>query len=254
VADRTGLPVTLDNDANVATLAEARVGAAAGLRQVVMLTLGTGVGGGIVLDGRLYRGATGAAGELGHTIVAAGGERCRCGAFGCLEAYASGTALERTAVRLVDAGGRREVLSGWRAAPEVAGDVTGVVDTSGLSRLVDEGRLTGEELGALARDGDPGAQAALQEVSLWLGVGAVNLANIFEPEVIVVGGGLSALGELLLGPARRVLAAAALAPNRDALLRAASVGNHAGMVGAGLVCWEDRAGGRLGDSPPDVEG
>ncbi|MHB9150608.1 MAG: ROK family protein [Thermoleophilia bacterium] len=251
VRERTGLPATLDNDANVATLAEARVGAAAGLQQVVMLTLGTGVGGGIVLDGRLYRGATGAAGELGHTIVVAGGERCRCGAFGCLEAYASGTALERTAARLVGAGGRREVLTGWQAVPEVAGEVAPVVDTSELSRLLGEGRLTGEEIGQLARSGDPGARAALHEVGTWLGVGAANLANIFEPQVIVVGGGLSTLGELLLAPARRVLAAAALAPNREAALLTASVGNDAGMVGAGLVCWEEYAEGIIGDSPSD---
>jgi glucokinase len=246
VTEHTGLPVVLDNDANVATLAEARVGTAAGLRQVIMFTLGTGVGGGIVLDGRLYRGATGAAGELGHTIVAGGGERCKCGAFGCLEAYASGTALERTALRLVQAGGSREALSGWRVVPGLEGQPAEVVSTEGLSQLLGHGGLTGKEVGALAAAGDPGAQAAVAEVGAWLGVGAANVANIFEPEVIVVGGGLSLLGDLLLMPARRVLAAIALPPGRDVPLLAASIGNDAGMVGAGLVCWEECDSGAMG--------
>ena len=246
VTERSGLPVVLDNDANVATLAEARVGTAAGLQQVIMFTLGTGVGGGIVLDGRLYRGATGAAGELGHTIVAGGGERCKCGAFGCLEAYASGTALERTALRLVEAEGRREVLSGLRVVLGPEGPPAEVVSIEGLSRLLVDGRLTGEEIGALAEAGDAGAQSAVAEVGAWLGVGAANVANIFEPEMIVVGGGLSPLGDLLLVPARRVLAAIALQPSRDVPLLAASIGNDAGMVGAGLVCWEECDGGALG--------
>lgn len=248
VSERVDLPVALDNDANVAALAEVRVGAAAGLRHVAMLTLGTGVGGGLVLDGRLYRGATGAAAELGHTIVAAGGERCRCGAFGCLEAYASGKALERTASRLIDADGTFPDSggpaayghSGWAATPEAdQAAASGPVPVAALARLRDSGGLEGEAIGRLALEGDPGALAAVTEVGAWLGVGVVNLANMFEPEAVVVGGGLGALGELLLGPARRVLWAGALAPNRETRLLAAAVGAEAGVVGAGLLAWEE---------------
>jgi len=274
VSEQVGLPVVLDNDANVAVLAEARVGAAAGLRQVAMLTLGTGVGGGLILDGRLYRGATGAAAELGHTIVAAGGERCGCGAFGCLEAYASGKALERTASRLIDAGGRvpgpaeaaAVGVSGWAATPgawEPVGGVeaggaggadaaaagasstdrrtvgVGSVSVAALAALREEGRLDGESIGRLALKGDRGALLAVSEVGAWLGVGVVNLANVFEPEAVVVGGGLGTLGELLLRPARRVLQAGALKPNRYTRLLGAAVGAEAGVVGAGLLAWED---------------
>ncbi|MHB1345047.1 MAG: ROK family protein [Thermoleophilia bacterium] len=276
VSEQVGLPVLLDNDANVAVLAETRVGAAAGLRQVAMLTLGTGVGGGLILDGRLYRGATGAAAELGHTIVAAGGERCRCGAFGCLEAYASGKALERTASRLIDADGRVPGpsveggvgWSGWAATPEAwepvggveAGGAapdaaaagasstdrrtvgTGSVSVVALAALREEGRLDGESIGRLALKGDPGALLAVSEVGAWLGVGVVNLANIFEPEAVVVGGGLGTLGELLLRPARRVLQAGALSPNRYTRLLGAAVGAEAGVVGAGLLAWEELGG------------
>ncbi|MHB8867321.1 MAG: ROK family protein [Thermoleophilia bacterium] len=246
VSEQVGLPVVLDNDANVAVLAETRVGAAAGLRQVAMLTLGTGVGGGLILDGRLYRGATGAAAELGHTIVAAGGERCGCGAFGCLEAYASGKALERTASRLIDADGRvpgpaeagAVGLSGWAATPE-AWEFVGRVSVAALAALREEGRLDGESIGRLALMGDRGALLAVSEVGAWLGVGVVNLANVFEPEAVVVGGGLGTLGELLLRPARRVLQAGALKPNRYTRLLGAAVGAEAGVVGAGLLAWED---------------
>lgn len=282
VSEELGLPAALDNDANVAALAEARVGAAAGLRHVAMLTLGTGVGGGLILDGRLYRGATGAAAELGHTIVAAGGERCRCGAFGCLEAYASGTALVRIAARLIDTGGRPPRLgaagpteiSGWAATPGVLdpqrapdrvppgrgeGGATehtmggedpaedaaagAAVSIDALAELRAAGGLDGESIGRLALAGDPGALTAVTEVGAWLGVGVVNLANMFEPEAVVVGGGLGVLGELLLGPARLVLEAGALAPNKQTRLVSAAVGADAGTVGAGLLAWEEIAGG-----------
>lgn len=267
VHERAGLPVILDNDANVATLAEARVGAAADAHHMVMLTLGTGVGGGLFLGGELYRGATGAAAELGHTIVAAGGEQCRCGAYGCLEAYASGKALERVAARLVASGGflatRRgegDAKSG-PAEPESAALVATAsretfselldlepsrasvrVPVEGLVALSEENALTGEAIGRLALDGDPAALVAVAHVGAWLGVGVANLANIFNPELIVVGGGLSSLGDLLFVPARKVLAAAGLSPNRDVVrLVTASAGADAGVIGAGLVAWEDLA-------------
>jgi glucokinase len=252
VGERLGLPVVLDNDANVAAFAEARVGAAAGLRHVVMLTLGTGVGGGLVLGGHVYRGGSGAAGELGHVLVAAGGEPCSCGARGCLEAYASGTALEKTAAHLAESGGVLAQVPGWESISHLAPDLGAAVDVRGLVDLVAGGRLTGETIGVLAASGDPGAGLAVAIVGVWLGVGAANLANIFEPEAIVVGGGLSALGEPLLAPARRVLKAVALAPSRDAPLLMATLGSEAGVVGAGLMAWEEYAGGAVERAGSDV--
>ena len=220
LGDRLGLPVHLENDANVAAWAEVQVGAARGCRHVVMLALGTGVGGGLVLDGRLYRGADGAAAEIGHMIIVAGGEQCGCGARGCLEAYASGTALERIARRLV-------------------GDLPAAVG-SGLRAANDRGALTGEVVGDLALSGDSGALCAVDEVGRWLGIGLSNMVNIFNPDMVVVGGGLGDLGELLLAPARAVLRATALVPGRDTVrVTSAELGNAAGMLGAGLLAWTE---------------
>jgi glucokinase len=214
-----GIPVTLENDANAAVLGEAVAGAAAGLRHVIMLTLGTGVGGGAYLDGHLYRGASGAAAELGHVIVQADGLPCRCGNNGCLEMYASGSALGRFAA--VRAGDERM-------------DPTGA-----LRRLQRQGRLTGRAVSRLARDGDAGALGVVEELAGWLGIGLVNMAHVFDPEMIVVGGGVGELGELLLGPARAFMAANAMRPARD-MVRVASarLGNEAGLVGGALAAWE----------------
>jgi glucokinase len=214
-----GIPVVLENDANAAVLGEAVAGAAAGLRHVVMLTLGTGVGGGLFLDGRVYRGASGGAAELGHVIVQADGLPCRCGNNGCLEMYASGSALERFAA--------------VRAGEEKA-DPTGA-----LRRLRKQGRLTGREVSRLAREGDPGALGAVHELAGWLGIGLVNMTHIFDPDMIVVGGGVGELGELLIGPARAFVKENAMPPARDRVLVApAKLGNKAGLVGGGLAAWE----------------
>lgn len=212
-------PVILENDANAAAWAEAVVGAAAGHRHVVMLTLGTGVGGGLVLDGRLYRGAGGGAAELGHTIVCRDGELCACGARGCLEMYASGKALERFA-------------RGYAGSPSL--DADGV-----LAGLEVKGLLDGRAVSRLAFEGHPGALAAVGELAGWLGVGLVGLVNTFNPEIVVIGGGVSSLGDLILEPAARVMRETALPPNRDqARVVRATLGNQAGLVGGGLAAWE----------------
>jgi glucokinase len=218
-----GVGVVLENDVNAAVLAEATAGAAAGLRQVVMLTLGTGVGGGLLLDGRVYRGVGGGAAELGHTIVCGGGESCLCGARGCLEMYASGRALTRFA----------EARAGTDA-----GDPDGL-----LARMSARGTLDGRTVGRLASRGYPGALAAAQELSLWLGRGLVSLVNTFNPEMIVVGGGVADLGEIVLGPAREYMRLHAMAPNRDQVrVVPARLGNSAGLVGAALSAWEALSG------------
>ena len=215
--DALGIPVILENDVNAAVLAEATAGAAAGLRHVVMLTLGTGVGGGLLLDGKLFRGAGGGAGELGHTVVAAGGEPCPCGSRGCLEMYASGGALVRYA-------GAR------------AGD-PGLDPDGGLLRLREAGKLTGRAVTDMAREGHPGALAAVRELAGWLGIGLVNVTNIFDPDMILVGGGVAELGELLLEPAREIVRRTAMSPNRDVRIATAALGNTAGLVGGGLAAW-----------------
>jgi glucokinase len=213
--ERLGMPVFLDNDANLAALAEQRVGAARGCENVVMLTLGTGIGSGIVLGGRVFRGSTGAGAEIGHMTIDEHGPPCQgtCPGRGCLEVFASGTAIGRLGT---EAGGRD---------PE-----------SALGRAVAQrGFVTGEEVTALAVSGDVAACSVMAAVGRSLGAGLASVVNIFEPEVIVIGGGASTAGDLLLDPAREVVAQRALRPSRDLVrIVPALLGEEAGMVGAGL--------------------
>jgi glucokinase len=212
--------VAVDNDANAALLAEHRVGAAAGARQALLVTLGTGIGGAALVDGELLRGAHGAAGELGHVVVDADGPPCpgNCPNRGCLEAMASGTALARAGERAAER---------W---PE-----------SGPARELARGReLTGALVTELAHDGDAAAVEAVAEVGRWLGVGLSGLVNVFDPEVVVVGGGVVRAGDLLLDPAREELAARALPPIAESVrVVPAALGEESGMVGAALLAWEE---------------
>jgi glucokinase len=215
MAERLGLPVFLDNDANLAVLAEQQVGAARGARNVVMLTLGTGIGSGIVLDGRVFRGTTGAGAEIGHMTIDHHGPPCQgtCPGRGCLEVMASGTAI-----------GREGTDAGLRD-PE-----------SALGRAVAQrGLVTGEEVTELALTGDEAACSVMAAIGRSLGAGLASVVNIFEPEVIVIGGGAAAAGDLLLDPAREVVSQRALRPSRDSVrIVPAALGEEAGMVGAGL--------------------
>lgn len=217
--EELGIPVVLENDANAALLGESASGVAVGMRHVVMLTLGTGVGGALLFDGRLYRGAGGAAGELGHMVVQMGGLPCACGGKGCLEMYASGIALARYAASRVrdperDPGGA-------------------------LLRLREQGQLSGAAVARLAREGHRGAVESVRQLADWLGVGLVNITNVFNPEMIVVGGGVGELGELLLHYAREHLSNNALVPGRDQVqVVSAKLGNKAGLVGAAQAAWE----------------
>jgi glucokinase len=216
MSERLGLPVEVDNDANCAVWAEARAGAARGAADVVMLTIGTGIGGGLVLGGRLYRGWVGAAAELGHMVVDMDGPPCQgnCPNWGCLEAVASGSALVREAA--------------LRVAREP--------DTP-LGHALEDGRaLTGPLVTEMAFDGDPVAAEAIRVIGDRLGVGIANLVNMFNPEFVVIGGGVIAAGELLLEPARSAMLRRALAPARD-LVRvvATSFGAESGMIGAALL-------------------
>jgi glucokinase len=213
--ERLGLPVFIDNDVNAAILAEHRFGAARGVRNAVMLTLGTGIGGALLLGGTVYRGTRGAGSELGHMVVDLDGPRCQgnCPNRGCIEALASGTALAR---------------EGREAAEREPGSRLG-------RALADAGEVTGETVTDAALAGDATAGEVVALVGRRLGAALSSLANIFEPQVIVVGGGVMAAGELLLEPARRELRARALPPMNAAPVAVAELGDDAGLIGAATM-------------------
>ncbi len=202
LAGRLDAPVLVDNDANAAAWAETRFGAARGARNALMITLGTGIGGALVLNGEVFRGSTGMAGEFGHTQVVPGGRICECGQRGCWEQYVSGNALSRVA---------RE-RSG-EAGPDA---------------------MRGPDVTAAAKAGDAHALAVFHELGDWLGVGLANLVAAFDPDLVVVGGGLSEAGDLLLTPARDALAARLVggAHRTPPPVVRASLGPEAGFIGA----------------------
>jgi glucokinase len=216
LAARIDLPIVVENDANVAAWAEFQYGAARDADDsMVMFTIGTGIGGGIVLDGKLVRGAHGIAAELGHILVVPDGRLCGCGRHGCVEQYASGSALVRIA---------REGAA---------------LDPDGAARLLaaaggDPRQITGPMVTGAARDGDPVAVDAFDRIAAWLAISLVDLVQILDPQVIVIGGGVIEAGELLMKPTREAfvdqLSNRGRLPVAD--VRAASMGNDAGVVGA----------------------
>jgi glucokinase len=219
-----GLPCGLDNDANVAAYGELRLGAGRGCRHLLLVTVGTGIGGGIITGGRLYRGAHGFAAEVGHIIVEPGGPPCGCGNRGCFEQVASGAAIRRL--------GREAVA----AEPD-----------SPLGRLAghDPEAVTGELVTQAARGGDPTAIGILAEVGRRLGEGIAGLVNVLDPEVVVVGGGVARAGDLLLDPARAAFALAVEAPEHrpPVAIVPAELGAEAGAIGAALLALEELDGG-----------
>jgi glucokinase len=195
---RTGVTIALDNDGNLAALAEHRIGAGRGHTDMILIAVGTGVGGGIISGGQLLRGGRGTGAEVGHMVVQADGPRCQrnCPNRGCLETMVSGTAIKR------DAG---------MAAPEVV---------------------------ERARAGHADAIAVLENAGRYLGVGIANLANLFAPSLFVIGGGVGEAGQLLIAPAVREYRSRALPPNAKADVVPAELGTIAGVAGAGLLAWE----------------
>ena len=203
--ERFELPVAIDNDGNAAAIAEWKLGAGTGAQHMIMLTLGTGIGGGLILDGKPYRGSVGAGAELGHMVLQYDGPSCigTCPGRGHFEALVSGTAADAVA---------RSVLS-----PE----------------------STGRDLVQLATEGDSRAIEALAGLGRILGAGLASLVNVFNPEVIVLGGGFGEAGELVFVPAREVVASEALAPARELVrIVPAELGPEAGLIGAGLIAFE----------------
>ncbi len=210
-----GLPLVIENDANAAAWGEARFGAGVNERHLMMLTIGTGIGGGVVVNGQLYRGAFGIAAEFGHMRVVPDGHLCGCGARGCFEQYASGNALLRHA---------REAIN---ASPEVARNLLALGDGTVAG-------LTGKHITDAARQGDAVALAAFNTTAQWLGAGIASLSVVLDPACVVIGGGVIDAGEILLAPTRaaveRNMPFAGKHPSPRII--AAELGNEAGLVGA----------------------
>ena len=209
-----GLPVVIENDANAAAWGEAKFGAGKNQNHMMMLTVGTGIGGGIIVNGALYRGAFGIAAEFGHIRVVPDGLLCGCGARGCFEQYASGKALLRHA---------REAIS---ATPEIARNLLSRGDGTVAG-------LTGKAITEAARDGDRVALAAFNTTGQWLGAGIASLSVILDPACVVIGGGVIDAGEILLKPTResleRNMPFSGMHPFPQII--AAELGNKAGLVG-----------------------
>lgn len=209
----SGLPVKIANDANVAVLGEVKFGAGKGCENVVMLTLGTGVGGGVIAEGVMVEGNKGAGAELGHSVIVAGGEQCTCGRKGCLEAYASATALIRDTKRVMTAHKDSKM---WETY-----DLDGVNGKTAFDY----------------KDVDPYAKQVVDDYIFHLAVGITNFANIFRPEVVLLGGGVCAQGDVLVKPLQALLNrdifAGDLGPNVP--IKIATLGNSAGLLGAAAL-------------------
>lgn len=212
ISERVGLPATLDNDANCATLGEWWRGAARDGRHVVGITLGTGIGGGLILDGRLFHGASDVAGEIGHTTIEANGRRCGCGNYGCLEAYASGPAIALRAREALD--GAEESL----LREMCDGDLT---------------KLTAALVYQASAKGDTIASDVVKETARFLGIGVANILNVYNPDVVVLAGGVAKAGDSLFVPLRAEVRRRAFKPAVDACrIVAGTLEGSAGMVGA----------------------
>lgn len=222
------LPVVLDNDANAAAYGEFRYGAGRSARHMLLVTVGTGIGGGVVIDGELLRGAHGFAAEIGHMRVVPDGRPCGCGNRGCWEMYASGRALTRAARSLI----KTETPHAARLREACGGDAE---------------RLKGETVTELALAGDLASLEILEDLGIWLGTGSAQIAALLDPELIVIGGGVISAGDLLLGPARhwfgRHLTARGHRPAIDIV--PAHLGNDAGMIGAAALAAQALADGRV---------
>jgi glucokinase len=218
IAARSGLPAYLINDASAAALGEHRFGAGRGFDNLLFLTVSTGIGGGIIINGELYSGADGCAGELGHMTIEPSGPRCHCGNFGCLEALASGWAITREAVTRINRGEKSSIN-------ELAGGVD---------------NITAEIVAAAARRGDSLAADIIAKAANYLGIGLANLVNIFNPELIIIGGGLSKMGNMLLKPARGLIKERAFRlPAQSVRIVRARLGSNAGIIGAAThVSWQ----------------
>jgi glucokinase len=213
ITERLGLPATLDNDANCATVGEWWQGAAKGGRNVVGMTIGTGIGGGLIIDGQLFHGSSDVAGEIGHTTIDLNGRHCKCGNYGCLEAYASGPAIATRA---------REVLVREESASMLPSIVGGRLEM-----------ITAETVYDAAKQGDAVANEIVRDTARYLGAGVANLLNIFNADVVVIAGGVTQAGEALFGPLQAEVRRRAFRPAVEAArIVPGALPGTAGVVGA----------------------
>lgn len=214
----TGFPAYIDNDVNLMALGELRCGAGQGARNMVCLTLGTGVGGGIIIEGRLYRGSTLSAGELGHIPVNVHGPRCACGGYGCLERYVGNAYIVERAVKAIQ-GGRGNLIKKL-----VEGDLKAI---------------TPRIIFRAARQGDKLAEEIWEETGRYIGIALAGVINLLNPEIIVVGGGVAQAGKLLFGSIRRTVKERAMnLPAKKVKIVPAKLGEEAGLIGAGMLVKE----------------
>lgn len=225
IVTRLGLPATLDNDANCATVGEWWLGAARGGRNVVGMTIGTGIGGGLILNGELYHGSSDVAGEIGHTTIDVNGRHCKCGNYGCLEAYASGPAIATRA---------REALVREDTASLLPSMVDGQLD-----------RITAEIVYDAAKKGDGLANEIVRDTARYLGAGIATLLNVINPDIVVIAGGVTRAGEALFGPLHAEVRRRAFRPAVQAVrIVPAELPGTAGVVGA-VATFKMRTLGRL---------
>ena len=212
VEQRLSIPVYLGNDANLAALGEWRFGLKKKVANLIYITGGTGIGGGIIIDGKLYTGCRGAAGEIGHMTIDINGPRCNCGSTGCWEALASGTALATEAVRQISQGANTSIVA------LVDGDMS---------------KIDAKVISEAAKQGDELAKELISRLGYYLGVGLANVVNIFNPELILIGGGIAKMGGLLLKPAIKVVKERAFSTSAtSAEIKPALLGDDSGVLGA----------------------
>lgn len=223
MADIFGLPVCLGNDANLAALAERRYGAGVGVDNMVYMTISTGIGGGIIAGGELLLGARGLAGEIGHQTLVDDGPLCACGKRGHLEALASGPAIARVAQEEAAGGRDNRIL-------QLAGGVIDAIDARLVAQAADEG--------------DPTAQAIIRQAATYVGIGLANVCNVLNPELIVIGGGVSSIGDLLFDTVRETVASRAMLGNRQVRIVPAALGDDVVLLGAVALVSTIGMGGR----------
>jgi len=214
VKERYKVDTFLINDASAAVIGEHRLGAGKGTHNLIYITVSTGIGSGIIVDGKLYSGSSGAAGEIGHTTIDVNGPKCSCGNFGCWEMLGSGTAVAKEAVKRISRGERSSLI-------EMVG---GKIEN-----------ITAETVGTAAQAGDSLASEVISRAATYLGISMVNLVNIFNPEMIIVGGGMAKMGDLLLNPARQVVRERAFQLSARAVrIVPTRLGDDAGVLGAAI--------------------
>ena len=232
--EKFGVSVCVENDANAAALGEYMFGVGHGSKELVYLTISTGIGGGVITNGKIMEGITGTASELGHMTIDWRGGRCNCGNIGCLEYFASGTAIARQANEAIAMGKGDELLTFALTLHDADRTADTPLDT--VMEAVTPLHVNARTVAQAAKAGVPLARKIIAEAAEALGVGLVNIIHIFNPELIILGGGVSQIGEMLIEPARRVVEARAMPVPRDAArIVMAELGNDTGLVGAGAL-------------------